>query len=62
MEYLRSSHGLDLNYFFSKNTAKIDEVLTLIIINGREVNTLKGLETKVKDGDLVAFIPVTHGG
>jgi molybdopterin converting factor small subunit len=62
MECLRSSHGLNLEYFFSKNSAKVDETLTLIIVNGREINTLKGLETKVKDGDLVAFIPVAHGG
>ena len=62
IKYLATSYGLDFGYFFSRNTARIDETLTLIIINGREINTLEGLETKIKNGDLVAFIPVAHGG
>ncbi|PMB74263.1 molybdopterin synthase sulfur carrier subunit [Candidatus Bathyarchaeota archaeon] len=35
---------------------------TLIIVNGREISVLKGLETVLKDGDEVVFIPVSHGG
>jgi len=34
----------------------------LILLNGREISVLKGLETKVNDGDEVALIPVAHGG
>jgi molybdopterin synthase sulfur carrier subunit len=34
----------------------------LILVNGREISVLNGLETKVKDGDEVVFIPVVHGG
>ena len=34
----------------------------LIIVNGREIGVLAGLETKLKDGDEVVFIPVIHGG
>jgi sulfur-carrier protein len=34
----------------------------LILVNGREISVLEGLETKVKDGDEVVFVPVVHGG
>jgi len=34
----------------------------LILINGREISVLNGLETKLKDGDEIVFIPVVHGG
>jgi len=34
----------------------------LILVNEREISVLEGLETKVKDGDELLFIPVIHGG
>ena len=34
----------------------------LILINGREISVLNGLETKLNDGDEIVFIPVVHGG
>jgi sulfur-carrier protein len=34
----------------------------LILVNGREISVLNGLETKVKDGDEIVFVPVVHGG
>jgi len=34
----------------------------LILVNGREIGVLNGLETKLKDGDEVVLIPVVHGG
>ena len=34
----------------------------LIIVNGREISVLNGLETNVKDGDEVVLVPVVHGG
>ncbi len=34
----------------------------LILVNGREISVLNGLETKVNDGDEVVFVPVVHGG
>lgn len=35
---------------------------TLILVNGREISVLNGLETVLKDGDEVVFVPVLHGG
>jgi sulfur-carrier protein len=35
---------------------------SLILVNGREISVLKGLETKLCDGDEIVFVPVVHGG
>ena len=34
----------------------------IILVNGKEISVLDGLETRLKDGDNVTLIPVTHGG
>jgi len=35
---------------------------TLMLVNGKEVSVLNGLDTVLKDGDEVVFVPVVHGG
>jgi len=34
----------------------------LMLVNGREISILNGLDTALKDGDEVVFVPVVHGG
>ncbi len=34
----------------------------IILVNGREIASLKGLETELRDGDEVVLIPLIHGG
>jgi MoaD family protein len=34
----------------------------LILVNGREISVLDGLDTALADGDEVVFVPVIHGG
>ena len=34
----------------------------LILVNGREISVLNGLETSLKDGDEIVLVPVVHGG
>ena len=34
----------------------------VILVNGREISALNGLETPVEAGDEVVFVPVVHGG
>jgi len=34
----------------------------LILLNGKEINVLNGLETEVQEGDEITLIPVSHGG
>ena len=35
---------------------------TLILLNGVEINNIKGIDTPLSDGDHIVLIPVTHGG
>lgn len=37
-------------------------VNALVLVNDKDVSVLDGLETVVKDGDEVVFVPVLHGG
>jgi molybdopterin synthase sulfur carrier subunit len=34
----------------------------LILVNGKEIGVLEGLDTKLEDGDELTLIPVVHGG
>ncbi|MEM3696219.1 MAG: MoaD/ThiS family protein [Candidatus Bathyarchaeia archaeon] len=34
----------------------------LILVNGKEISVLTGLETLVKDGDEIVLVPIIHGG
>ena len=34
----------------------------LILVNGKEISVLRGLETDVEDGDEIVLVPVSHGG
>ena len=34
----------------------------LILVNGREISALKGLETRLRNGEEIVIIPVVHGG
>jgi molybdopterin converting factor small subunit len=35
---------------------------SLVIINGKEISALKGIETEVQDSSEIVFIPLIHGG
>jgi molybdopterin converting factor small subunit len=34
----------------------------LIIVSGREIGTLEGLDTKLKASDELSLLPIAHGG
>jgi len=34
----------------------------LVMVNGKEISILKGMETVVHDGDELVLVPVLHGG
>jgi molybdopterin converting factor small subunit len=35
---------------------------SLILVGGKEISVLEGLETKVKDSKEIVLVPVAHGG
>ena len=51
---------LKTEFFADKKFA--DESNLLIILNGKEVSVLNGIQTELKNEDTVTFIPVAHGG
>jgi len=34
----------------------------LILVNGKEINVLEGLETQLEDDDVITIISISHGG
>jgi molybdopterin converting factor small subunit len=34
----------------------------LVLVSGREINTLQGLDTLLHEGDEVSMLPIAHGG
>ena len=56
----------------SRETSQLEKIFSdqlavstsnaLVLINGREISVLNGLETRLNDGDEIVFIPVVHGG
>jgi sulfur-carrier protein len=51
-----------LEKIFGDQTLSDSRSNMLILVNGREISVLNGLETKLNDGDEIVFIPVVHGG
>ncbi len=51
-----------------EESPKLEQILAdcksnmLVIINGKEISVLDGVDTVVKDGDEVVFVPILHGG
>ena len=35
---------------------------TLILVGGREISTLHGLETEINDTEEIVLVPIIHGG
>lgn len=34
----------------------------LVLVNGKEISVLNRFDTVIKDGDVIVFVPVVHGG
>jgi len=58
---LSESYGADFNDYVFDELGDVRGHLE-ILINGRSVSTLSGLNTKLKDGDQVAILPPVGGG
>jgi molybdopterin synthase sulfur carrier subunit len=57
-----SQETLALEKSFSAQQMTDSTSDALILVNGREISVLNGLETKLCDGDEIVFVPVVHGG
>jgi len=52
----------NLNGAFVLSQPEKMRIAMLILVNGKEISVLKGLETTIKNGDELIFVPVLHGG
>ncbi|MCS7132415.1 MAG: MoaD family protein [Nitrososphaeria archaeon] len=55
---LESRFGFEIK---SRTSGELDPNVK-ILVNGREIIYLDGIKTRLKDGDIVAFIPPVGGG
>jgi len=45
----------------SKNE-NLDNSNILVLVNGKEISVVSGLQTELRDNDIITFIPISHGG
>ena len=50
-----------VEYVYDSKTGEVKGFLQFLV-NGRSASTLKGLDTKLADGDVLAIIPPVGGG
>jgi MoaD family protein len=59
---LSKIYGQDfVEYVFDGKTGEIQSYL-LLLVNGRSITVLGGLETRLIDGDVLAILPPVGGG
>ncbi|MEM2419368.1 MAG: ubiquitin-like small modifier protein 1 [Candidatus Bathyarchaeia archaeon] len=62
LEKLTEKYGKGFaDYVYDSKTGDVKGFLQFLI-NGRSASTLKGLETELADGDILAIIPPVGGG
>ena len=61
LEELAKQHGQAFREYLFNEKGKVREHLQLLV-NGRSVDFLEELETRLKEGDQVAIVPPVGGG
>ena len=62
IERLAKEYGKSFtDYVFDQRTGEVKGFLQFLI-NGRSASTIKGLDTKLANGDILAIIPPVGGG
>ncbi len=62
LQTLSERYGKDfLDYVYDSNTSEVKGFLQFLV-NGKSASTQNGLQTELKDGDLLAILPPVGGG
>jgi len=61
LKLLEEKYGLEFKDYIRNKRGRLRENLQYLI-NGKNVGSLQGFETKLKEGDTVAIIPPVGGG
>lgn len=63
MDYLASKSDFsDLKSLLMDQNITDPRPNALIMVSGREIGTLNGLDTLLNEGDELSFLPIAHGG
>jgi molybdopterin synthase sulfur carrier subunit len=58
---LSKKYGREFREYLYNEKGKVHRYL-LILVNGKSTNVLRGLDTKLKEGDTIAILPPVGGG
>jgi len=58
---LFKKYGEEFGEYVYNKECKVQDFLS-ILVNGKNINTLQGLGTELKEGDTVAILPPVGGG
>ena len=58
---LEEKHGIPKGFLLEEDQEGMRSNL-LVLVNGREIGVLDGLETRLTAGDRLTLLPVSHGG
>ena len=62
LEILAQRHGKDFaEYVYDAKTREVRGFLQFLL-NGKSASTMRGLQTELKDGDVLAILPPVGGG
>ena len=62
LETLKQRYGKKFfEYVYDRETGEVKGFLQFLI-NGRSASTMKGLETELREGDVLAILPPVGGG
>jgi len=61
-QLLSTESGASLRQLLLDSEAADPRPNALIMVSGREIGTLDGLETRLKKDDELSLLPVAHGG
>ena len=62
LKVLSDKYGKPFTEYVFENETNKPKGFLQFLINGNSTNTLKGLKTELKDGDLLAVLPPVGGG
>jgi len=62
LPYVARNGGMDLTEIESSLDEEDSQRTVLIALNGRNIQSLQGMDTLVHDGDTLSMLPVVAGG
>ena len=61
---MKLTEAFSTDFKFALVDSQLNELRpnAIILVEGKEISVLKGLETQVKDSEEIVLVPIVHGG